>query len=150
MFVVFALALANAFSQSTDNKQEQKKKTTDQDKPTAKACLYISAPPDAKQIKDEIATKVQQSELVEIVFLESRADLILEVVQSGKLNAMTGSGNKGAAVLKVKSTGEEVWNDSHGGGWSWRGWSNKAVGRKLGDELVKFLRSRPSITKVER
>jgi hypothetical protein len=60
-------------------------------------------------------------------------------VQSGKLNVATGSGDKGAAVLKDAHTGEDLWTDSRGGSWSMRGWSNRAVGRKLGAKLVEFL-----------
>ena len=52
---------------------------------------------------------------------------------------MSGSGDKGAAVLKDAHTGEDLWNDSRGGGWSMRGFSNRAVGRKLGEKLVEFL-----------
>jgi hypothetical protein len=102
--------------------------------------LYIQAPPDAQAIKQEIAKKLVAWNGVSLVTLPANADLILEVVQSGKLNVMSGSGDKGAAVLKDAHTGEDLWTDSRGGEWSVRGWSNKAVGRKLGEKLVEFLR----------
>jgi len=108
-----------------------------QDQP--KRTLYIQAPPDAQAIKEEITRKLVTWNGVSIVTLPANADLVLEVVQSGKLNVMTGSGDKGAAVLRNGHTGEDLWTDSRGGGWSMRGWSNRAVGRKLGAKLVEFL-----------
>jgi hypothetical protein len=107
----------------------------EQHKPT----LYIEAPPDAQAIKEEIVGKLVAWNGVSVVTLPANADLVLEVVQSGKLNVMTGSGDKGAAVLKDAHSGEDLWTDSRGGGWSMRGWSNRAVGRKLGAKLVAFL-----------
>ena len=104
-----------------------------------KRTLYIQAPPDAQAIKEEIAKKLVAWNGVSVVSSPKNADLVLEVVQSGKLNVMTGSGDKGAAVLKDAHTGEDLWNDSRGGGWSMRGFSNRAVGRKLGEKLVEFL-----------
>jgi hypothetical protein len=104
-----------------------------------KRTLYIQAPPDAQAIKEEIAKKLITWNGVSVVTLPASADLVLEVVQSGKLNVATGSGDKGAAVLKDGHTGEDLWTDSRGGGWSMRGWSNRAVGRKLGEKLVEFL-----------
>ena len=71
-------------------------------------------------MKEEIAKKVVAWNGVSVVSSAKNADLVLEVVQSGKLNVMTGSGNKGAAVLKDARTGEDLWNDSRGGGWSMR------------------------------
>jgi hypothetical protein len=101
--------------------------------------LYIQAPPDAQAIKEEIVKKVAAWDGVSIVTLPAQADLVLDVVQSGKLNVVSGSGDKGAAVLKDANSGEDLWSDSRGGGWSMRGFSNRAVGRKLGDKLVEFL-----------
>jgi hypothetical protein len=101
--------------------------------------LYIQAPPDAQAIKEEIAKKLVAWNGVVVATLPGNADLTLEVVQSGKLNVMTGSGDKGVAVLKDAHTGEDLWTKSSGGGWSMRGWSNRAVGRKLGEKLVEFL-----------
>jgi ABC-type glycerol-3-phosphate transport system substrate-binding protein len=110
-----------------------------QNQPTAKRKLYVQAPPDAQAIKEEIVKKVTAWNGVSIVTLPEQADLVLEVVQSGKLNVMTGSGDKGAAVLRDAHTGEDLWSDSRGGGWSIRGWSNRAVGRKFGEKLVGYL-----------
>jgi hypothetical protein len=124
LVVAFALASAHLFSQ---------------DQSTTKRRLHIEAPPDAQAIKEEIVKKVAAWNGVSIVTLPAQADLTLEVVQSGKLNVMTGSGDKGAAVLKDTHTGEDLWSDSRGGSWSMRGWSNRAVGRKLGGKLVEFL-----------
>ena len=105
----------------------------------AKRTLYIQAPPDAQAIKEEITKKVVAWNRVTIVTKPTDVDYVLEVAQSGKLNVFTGSGDKGAAVLKDGHTGEDLWTDSRGGGWSMRGWSNRAVGRKLGEKLVEFL-----------
>lgn len=110
-----------------------------QNQAAAKRNLYIQASPDAQAMKEEIVKKIAAWNGVSIVTLPAQADLILEVVQSGKLNVTTGSGDKGAAVLKDAHTGEDLWSDSSGGGWSMRGWSNRAVGRKLGAKLVEFL-----------
>jgi ABC-type glycerol-3-phosphate transport system substrate-binding protein len=110
-----------------------------QDQPDTKRKLYIQAPPDAQAMKEEIVKKVAAWNGVSIVTLPEKSDLVLEVVQSGKLNVMTGAGDKGAAVLKDAHSGEDLWSDSRGGAWSMRGWSNRAVGRKLGSKLVEFL-----------
>jgi hypothetical protein len=107
----------------------------------SKLRLYIQAPPDAQAIKEEISKKVADWNGVLVVKIPSQADLTLEVVQSGKLNLWTGAGDKGAAALKDAHTGEDLWNDSRGGSWSMRGWSNRAVGRKLGEKLVEFLKT---------
>jgi len=112
-----------------------------------KRTLYIQAPPDAQAMKEEIAKKLAAWNGMSVVASPAKADLILEVVQSGKLNVITGSGDKGAAVLKDARTGEDLWNDSRGGSWSIRGWSNRAVGRKLGEKLVEFLQG--YVNKIE-
>jgi hypothetical protein len=108
--------------------------------PSDKPRLYIHALPDSQAIKEEIVKKVTEWNGVSIVTLPSQADLTLELQQTGKLNVFTGSGDKGAAVLKDAHTGEDLWTDSRGGGWSMRGLSNRMVGRKLGDKLVEFLK----------
>lgn len=98
--------------------------------------IYIDSPPDAQRIKIEIVKKLQKWGEIAVVSLPERADIILQLVQSGKLNAFTGSGDRGSVVLKNRRTGEDLWSQDRGGGWSMRGWSNAAVGRKLGDELI--------------
>jgi hypothetical protein len=77
---------------------------------------------------------------VSIVTAPSQADLVLEVVQSGKLNIARGSGDKGAAVLKDSRSEEDFWTDSSTGGWSIRAFSNRAIGSKLGEKLIEFLK----------
>lgn len=101
--------------------------------------IYIDAPPDAAPIKKQILAKLHAWGEISTVNLPEQADLILELQQSGKLNVGSGSGNRGSVVLKNRRTGEELWTESRGGGWSMRGFSNAAVGRKLGDDLIKFL-----------
>ena len=112
-----------------------------QDQQVPKRKLYIQAAPDAQAMKEEIVKKVAAWNGVSVVTIPSQADLTLELVQSGKLNLYSGSGDKGAAVLKDAHTGEDLWSDSRGGGFSMRGFSNRAVGRKLGDKLVQFLQA---------
>ena len=124
-FVVVGLAAVCGFAQNQ--------------KQIPKRNLYIQAAPDAQAMKEEIVKKVAAWNGVSVVTLPAQADLILEVVQSGKLNLYSGSGDKGAAVLKDAHSGEDLWSDSRGGAFSMRGFSNKAVGRKLGDKLVEFL-----------
>jgi hypothetical protein len=101
--------------------------------------IYIDTPPDAQPIKVEIVKKLQNWGEVKIVTLPEQADIILQMVQSEKLNMSTGSGNRGSVVLKNRRTGEDMWSQSRGGAWSMRGWSNAAIGKKLGDDLIKFL-----------
>jgi hypothetical protein len=101
--------------------------------------IYIDAPPDAQPIKKEILAKLRSWGEITIVNLPEQSDLILQLDQSGKLNALSGSGNRGSVVLKNRRTGEELWAESRGGAWSMRGWSNASVGRKLGDDLIQFL-----------
>ena len=101
--------------------------------------IYIDAPPDAAPIKKQILAKLQAWGEISVVNLPEQADLILELVQSGKLNVFSGSGDRGSVVLKNRRTGEELWTESRGGGWSMRGFSNAAVGRKIGGDLINFL-----------
>lgn len=105
--------------------------------------IYIDAPPDAQPIKAQILKRLQVWGEITVVSLPEKADLILQLVQSGKLNPFSGSGDRGSVVLKKRGTGEELWSQSRGGGWSMRGWSNAAVGRKLGDDLIQFLSTHP-------
>ncbi len=101
--------------------------------------IYVDAPPDAAPIKKQILAKLQAWGEISVVNLPEQADMILELEQSEKLNVFSGSGDRGSVILKNRRTGEELWTESRGGGWSMRGWSNAAVGRKLGDDLINFL-----------
>ena len=105
---------------------------------SAPQTIYIDSPPDAQPIKKEITQKLQQWGEITVVYLPEKADLILELDQSGKLSA-SGTGNRGSVVLKNRRTGEDVWSQSRGGAWSMRGWSNAWVGKRLGADLVNFL-----------
>ncbi|MDR5726978.1 MAG: hypothetical protein RB191_05870 [Terriglobia bacterium] len=107
--------------------------------PSGLRTIYIDAPPDAEPIKTEIVRKLHTWGEIAVVYKPEQADLILELVQSGKLNLGSGSGNRGSVVLKDRRTGEDLWSRSRGGGWSIRGFSNTVVGRKLGDDLIQFL-----------
>jgi hypothetical protein len=110
--------------------------------------LYIDTPlPNAHPLKRELVDKLQHSGKVKIVTLPEKADLILSLEQTGRgVSACSGGiifsgacGNRGRAVLKSRNTGEELWSEEKGGGWQWAGWSAAMVGRKLGDDLSKFL-----------
>jgi hypothetical protein len=128
--VVVALLLITVGFLAAENQKPQKR------------TLCIQAPPDAPSNEGRNHEEASGMGGVPVV-LPVNADLILEVVQSGKLNIMPGSGDKGAAVLRNAHTAEDLWTDSRGGGWSMRGWSNRAVGRKLGGKLVEFLQRHP-------
>jgi hypothetical protein len=113
--------------------------------------LYINSPlPNSHPLKKELVEKLKQSGKVVIVTLSEKADLILDLEQSGRgvrscngniANVILSSacGNRGKAVLKSRQTGEELWSEEKGGPYQWSGFSAAKVGRKLGDDLIKFL-----------
>jgi hypothetical protein len=114
----------------------------------AQQSLYIDTQlPNSHPLKKELADKLKQSGKVMIVLLPEKADLILDLEQTGRgVSACSGSiifpaacGNRGRAVLKNRQTGEELWSEESGGPWQMSGWSAGMVGRKLGNDLVKFL-----------
>ena len=104
--------------------------------------------PTAHPMKREFLQKLHQWGNATIVNLPEQADLILQLDQTDKLGGLasvwTVRGNAGCAVLKDRRTGEELWSETKGGAWQMSGWSTAAVGKKLGDDLVKFLAKRPS------
>src|ERR1700692_2427231 len=51
--------------------------------------IYIDSPPDAQRIKIEILKKLQKWGEIAVVYQPEQADIILQLVQSGKLNAFT-------------------------------------------------------------
>jgi hypothetical protein len=108
--------------------------------------LYIDTTlPNAHPLKKELVDKLKQSGEVKIVTLPEKADLVLDLEETGRsLGTCTAGifvdcGHRGRAVLKSRHSGEELWSEEKGGGWQWAGWSAAAVGRKLGDDLSKFL-----------
>src|ERR1035437_2280064 len=108
--------------------------------------LYIDTTlPNAHPLKKELVDKLKQSGKVKIVTLPEKADLVLDLEETGRsLGTCTAGifvdcGHRGRAVLKSHHSGEELWSEEKGGGWQWSGWSAAAVGRKLGNDLSKFL-----------
>jgi len=112
----------------------------------AQQSLYVDTHlPNSHPLKKELVDKLQQSGKVKIVTLPGKADLVLELDETGRSlgTCTTGifvdCGHRGRALLKARQTGEELWSEEKGGGWQWSGWSAGMVGRKLGNDLVKFL-----------
>jgi hypothetical protein len=105
--------------------------------------IYIDTRlPNAHPTKTELVAKLQKSGKVTLVNLPDQADLILILDQTERLWSGGGNGNRGRVILKDRRTGEEMWSEEKGGGWQMSGWSAGSVGRKLGDDLLKFLKQR--------
>ena len=113
--------------------------------------LYVDTNlPNAHPLKRELVGKLKQSGRVTIVTLPEKADLILILDQTGRSLGTCASiwlqsecGHRGRLVLRNRRTGEEMWGEEKGGAWQWSGWSDTKVGRKLGNDLVKFLSQHP-------
>jgi len=113
--------------------------------------LYVDTNlPNAHPLKRELIEKLKRSGRVTIVTLPEKADLILILDQTGRSLGACASiwlhsecGHRGRVVLRSRQTGEEMWSEEKGGGLQWSGWSDTKVGRKLGDDLVKFLSQHP-------
>ena len=113
--------------------------------------LYVDTNlPNAHPLKRELVEKLKHSGRVTIVTLPENADLILILDQTGRSLGTCASiwlqsecGHRGRLVLRNRQTGEEMWSEEKGGAWQWSGWSDTKVGRKLGNDLVKFLSQHP-------
>jgi hypothetical protein len=113
-----------------------------------KQSLYIDTHlSNSHPLKRELIEKLKQSGTVMIVTLPDKADLILDLEQTGRSLGMcaggilfsSACGHRGRVVLKSRQTGEELWSEEKGGAWQWSGWSAGTVGRKLGEDVVRFL-----------
>jgi hypothetical protein len=119
--------------------------------------LYIDTTlPNAHPLKKELVDKLKQSGKVKIVTLPEKADLVLDLEETGRSlgTCTTGifvdCGHRGRALLKNRQSGEELWSEEKGGGWQWSGWSAGMVGRKLGNDLNKYLAEQtPSVSSAE-
>jgi hypothetical protein len=113
---------------------------------TAQGIYLDTHLPNAHPMKRELLEKLHKWGKATIVNLPEQADLILQLDQTDKLGGLaspwTVRGNAGCAVLKDRRTGEELWSETKGGAWQMSGWSTATVGKKLGDDLVKFLKQR--------
>lgn len=69
----------------------------------------------------------------------SNADLLLQVVQTSRLDLGSGSGAQASAVLLEPGSGTQLWSLTKGGGYAMSGFSYAWVGRAIGKDLVKFL-----------
>lgn len=110
--------------------------------------LYIDTHlPDSHLLKKKLIEKLNQSRMVTIVTLPDKADLVLDLEQTGRSLGMcaggiffsSACGHRGRVVLKSRLTGEELWGEEKGGAWQMSGWSDAKVGRQLGNDLIKFL-----------
>jgi len=114
----------------------------------AQTTLFIDTRlPNENHMVNELTKKLEKANVATVVPLAEKADLVLLLDQTGRNLGncysiwLQGScGHRGRAVLRVKATGEELWNDERGGGWEMAGWSDGKVGKKLGDELVTFFK----------
>lgn len=110
----------------------------------AQTTLFIDTRlPNQNHILQELTKKLEKANVATVVPLAEKAEVVLLLDQTGRNLGncysiwLQGScGHRGRAVLRVKATGEELWNDERGGGWEMAGWSDGKVGKKLGDELV--------------
>jgi hypothetical protein len=109
--------------------------------------IYIDTHlPNSHPLKKELVKKLIRSGKVVLVTLPEKADLILDLDETGRGLSQCASiwnqsncGNRGRAVLKSRQTGQELWSEEKGGAWQMSGWSGGSVGKKLGEDLVKFL-----------
>jgi hypothetical protein len=92
-------------------------------------------------VEAEISKKLISWGRLDVVTRPEKADLILEVTQTGELNLNTGAGNQATGVLKDYQSGLQLWSTAKGGSWAMSGWSNAWVGRSIAGELIKFLSS---------
>jgi hypothetical protein len=92
-------------------------------------------------LKTEISGKLLKWGRLTLVPSPNDADLVLEVVQTGELNTLSGAGNQATALLKDNASGVALWSTTKGGSWAWSGWSNAWVARAIADQLIKFFDS---------
>jgi hypothetical protein len=99
-------------------------------------CILVMA--GSPVLKSEFSEKLLDWGKLSLVSSPESADLIVEITQTGALNMGTGSGNQATALLRDRSSGEELWSKTKGGSWSMSGYSNAWVARALAKEFIKF------------
>jgi hypothetical protein len=87
-------------------------------------------------LKTEISKELLQKGRLTLVSQADGADLVLSVIQNGRLDMM-GAGNQAAVILKDPDDTEH-WSTTKGG-WAMSGWSNAWVGRAIAKDLIKFI-----------
>jgi hypothetical protein len=93
-----------------------------------------------KAMEAEINKKLLAWGKLALVSGSGKADLGLEVTQTGKYGVMrTGSAVTAAAVLRNLETGEVMRSTTEGGFWSMSGASIRQVCGQIAKDLIKFL-----------
>jgi S1-C subfamily serine protease len=75
---------------------------------------------------------------LQLVTSPDDADLVLQLVQTGGLDAWHVKGNQAAAWVKDPQSGTELWADLEGGTWRLSGFSTAWVGREIAEEFIRF------------
>jgi len=91
-------------------------------------------------LKTEIGKELLKWGRLALLSSPNEADLVLEVIQTGRLSS-TGEGNQAAALLREPASGLELWSSTKGGSWAMSGFGNARVGRAIARDLTKFLDS---------
>jgi hypothetical protein len=92
-----------------------------------------------KAMETEIAKKLLGHGNLSVENSMGKADLVLEVTQTGKYDWIRGTGVTAAAELRDAENGTVLWSATKGGSWAMSGYSTRAVARQIADELLKFL-----------
>jgi S1-C subfamily serine protease len=89
-------------------------------------------------LKTELSGKLAEWGKLTLVSAPEDADIVLKVVQTGKLNLATGAGNQATVLLTDRESGTELWSKTKGGSWAMSGYSNAWVAHALAKEFIKF------------
>ncbi len=100
--------------------------------------LCVSVPSGNAVLKTEISNKLLRWGKLTLVADPEKADLVLNVEQTGQLNLKTGEGNQAAALLTHRESGQELWGVTKGGSWAMSGYSYAWVGRAVASDFIKF------------
>lgn len=92
-------------------------------------------------LKTELSGKLLEWGKLRLVSSPEEADLVLKVVQTGKLDLATGAGNQATVLLTDSASGTELWSKTKGGSWAMSGYSNAWVARELAKEFIKYFNS---------
>lgn len=93
-----------------------------------------------KAMEAEINKKLLSWGKLAVVSSSGKADLALEITQTGKCNMMRyGSAVTAAAVLRDSESGNVLWSTTKGGFWSISGASTPQVSGQIAKDLIKYL-----------
>ena len=99
-------------------------------------CVFVTH--GSPVLKTEISGKLIRWGKLVLVSSPNEADIVLYVVQSGRLNAGTGEGNQATALLKDRESGVEMWSSTKGGSWSLSGFKVSSVAKDIAGDFIKF------------